>query len=213
MDTLQTIGAIVAFLLLLFQVFERVPRIRRFFVDSVHVVGKVRKMFREWRWWNKYCPRCEIVEHGDLKIEKIDSGYYMELPVDVRYTSRDSRHATRMDITTVLLDVMSTGKGRDDEPYRLSRTSLPLRKHPRSEEDVSQGAYPVTGLIWVLPSSSSVTIGYTFFVEVDALPLVNESATCKIVSVGRAKVEGVGESRPLRISNRFSVRTITTAAS
>jgi len=160
-------------------------------------------MFRERRWWKQYHPSCEISRIGMLRITKPSNRYHMKLKIEVRYISRDNRHGTNMDITSVNLDVYNMGKGRDSKPYRLGRSLFPLQISPLGED--SDGGFDVIHEIWELPSGGSVVIRYTFEGFIDALPLVGTSTLCKIVDIGKAKIEGITESRPLEIDDKFSV--------
>ena len=160
-------------------------------------------MIREWRWWKRYCPSCEIVKTGKLRIVKPSNRYYMELRIEVRYTSRDNRHDTSIDITSVNLDVYNTGKGRERKPYRLCRSLIPLQISPI--EDDSDGGVPYMHDIWSLPSGGNVVVRYTFGGFIDAPPLVGASTFCKIVAIGRAKVGEVLGSRELKIDGKFVV--------
>jgi len=160
-------------------------------------------MFREWRRWKKYCPSCEIIQPSKLWIKKPSNRYYMRLKIEVRYTSRDNRHDTSIDITSVNLDVYNTGKGRDSKPYRLCRSLFTLQISPIEEDN--DGGFPVIPDIWSLPSRGNVIVRYTFESFIDAPPLVGASTSCKIVDIGRAKVGGVLGSRELKIGGKFVV--------
>lgn len=160
-------------------------------------------MLREWRWWERYRPYCEIVKLGALEISKSINTYHMELKIDVKYTSRDSRYNTLMDINDVYLDVYNTGKGRDSKPYRLHRSDFCLKIHPI--EGDTNGWFPVVSLSWSLPCGESVIITYDLWGQIDVPPLVGTSTSCKIVAIGKAKIEGVTESRQLKVDDEFSV--------
>lgn len=205
MDTFQTIGAILALLLLIFQVFDRVPQLRRLFLSSVYLLKGRWRIFKEWRWWRQYRPSYEIVKIGELKISENNRAYSMELPIDIRYTSRDSRHDTKMDTTSVYLDVLNTGKGRDKKPYRLSRNNFSLKIYPKKEDEDTKGGYLVINPIWTLPCRSNVIIRYRFFGQIDALPLLGAFAPCQIRAIGEAEVEGTNK-RQLKSPDKFSVK-------
>ena len=160
-------------------------------------------MFREWRWWKQYHPSCEIIKIGELQISKFNNEYHMELKIEVRYTSRDNRHDTRMDISTILLDVYNTGKGRDSRPYRLVADNWTLKIHPIEEDN--EGGFPVIGHVWTLPCEEIVILRYTFRGLIDALPLVDNSADCEIVAIGKAKVERVPRSKELKVDGKFPI--------
>ena len=161
-------------------------------------------MFREWRWWKQYHPSCEIGEKGKLRITKISNMYYMKLKIEVKYTSRDNRHDTLMDINAVFLDVYNTGTGRDSKPYRLCRSDMPLKIHPIEEDN--NGWFPVVSLVLKLPCRGNVVIRYDFWGHIDALPLLDISTFCKIVAIGKAKVERVPGSRELKVPDKFEVK-------
>lgn len=160
-------------------------------------------MLREWRWWGQYRPSSKIVEVGILEITKHMNEYRMELKIDVKYTSGDNRHDTLMDITDVYLDVYNRGKGRDRKPYRLARSDRTLEVHPIKRD--SDGWLAVVALLWRLPCGESVLIRYDFWGHIDAPPLIGKSTFCKILAIGKAKIEGITESRQLRIDDKFSV--------
>jgi hypothetical protein len=161
-------------------------------------------MFREWRWWKQYHPSCEIGEKGKLRITKISNMYFMKLKIEVKYTSRDNRHDTRMDISTILLDVYNMGKGRDSKPYRLCRSAMPFKIHPIEEDD--DGVFLVMSFSWYLPCRESVVIRYDFLGDIDAPPLVGTSTSCKILAIGKAKIEGIPKSRQLKVDDKFLVQ-------
>lgn len=163
-------------------------------------------MFREWRRWEKYCPSCEIVQTSKLWIKKPSNRYYMRLKIDVRYTSRDNRYDTSIDITSVNLDVYNTGKGRDSKPYRLCRSSVPLKIYPEDDsEDSGEGWFPLIQNVWELPHGGNVVVRYTFEGFIDAPPRVDASTFCKIVAIGKAKVGAVLGTRELKIDGKFVV--------
>jgi len=158
-------------------------------------------MFRERGLWKQYRPSCEIVEVGVLKIAKSINEYRMELKLKVRYTSRDGRHDTGMDISTILLDVYNTGKGRDSKPYGLFPDNWTTKIHPIEEDN--KGGFPVIGNAWKLPCTESVVLRYTFGGNISAPPLVGTSTSCKILAIGKAKIEGITESRQLKVDDKF----------
>jgi len=127
----------------------------------------------------------------------------MELKIDVKYTSRDNRYNTLMDINDVYLDVDNTGKDRDSKPYRLCRSDFCLQIQPIEED--SNGWFSVVSLSWNLPCGESVIIRYDLWGQIDVPPLVGTSTSCKIVAIGKAKIDGVTESRQLKIDDEFSV--------
>lgn len=165
-----------------------------------------RVLFGQWRWWKQYRPSCEIVKTGKLRIAKPSNRYYMELRIEVRYTSRDNRHDTGIDITSVNLDVYNMGKGRDSKPYRLCRSSFTLQISPIEED--SDGGFLVIPDIWSLPSGGNVVVRYTFESFIDAPPLVGASTFCKIVAIGKARIEGVSGSRELKADDKFLVEVV-----
>ncbi len=160
-------------------------------------------MFREWRLWKQYHPSCEVVKTSKLWITKPSDRYYMRLKIEVKYASRDNRYKTSIDITSVDLDVYNNGKGRDSKPYRLCRSLHPLQISPVEED--SDGWFPVINDVWSLPSKGNVVVRYTFENLINAPPLVGTSTLCKIVNIGKAKIEGISESRRLGVDNKFSV--------
>lgn len=165
-----------------------------------------RVLFRQWRWWKRYRPYCEIVKVGVLKITKSINTYHMELKINVKYTSRDNRYNTLMDINDVYLDVYNTGKGRDSKPYRLCRSDFCLKIHPIEKD--SNGWFPVVSLSWNLPCGESVIIRYDLWGQIDVPPLVGTSTSCKIVAIGKAKIEEVPRSKDLRVDGKFSVEVV-----
>ena len=203
-----TIGSVILnLILLIFLLVLHAPqtiRTIRLFLVGLWVWLKVRPMaFNQWRWWKQYRPSCEIVRIGKLIIVKPSDRYYMELRIKVRYTSRDGRHDTGMDISTILLHVYNTGKGRDSKPYRLFTDNWTTKIHPIEED--SDGGFLVIPDIWSLPSGGNVVVRYTFNGFINAPPLVGASTFCKIVAIGKAKVGEVLGSRELKIDGKFVV--------
>ena len=174
-----------------------------------HINGACRRlrecqvMFNEYRWWKQYHPSCEIINKGKLVIKKPSNRYYMGLKIEVRYTSRDNRHDSSVDITSVNLDVYNTGKDRDSKPYRLCHSLNTLQTYPIEEDN--DGGFPVIHSIGSLPSGGNVVVRYTFEGFTDAPPLVGASTFCKIVAMGEATVGGVSGSRKLKASRKFQV--------
>jgi len=160
--------------------------------------------FNQWRWWKQYHPSCEIGKKGKLGITKFNNEYRMELKIEVKYTSRDNRHDTLMDISTILLDVYNTGTGRDSKPYRLCRSNFTVKIHPI--EGANDGWFPVVSLVWKLPCRANVVMLYDFWGHIDTLPLVGTSTFCKIVAIGKAEVRGVSGSKELKVPDKFEVK-------
>lgn len=160
----------------------------------------------QWRWWKQYRPSCEIVKVGVLKITKSTNQYHMELIIESKYTSRDNRYNTLMDINNVYLDVYNTGKGRDNKPYRLHRSDMPLKIYPIDEDN--DGGFLVVALSWNLPCGESVIIRYDLWGQIDVPPLVGTSTSCKMVAIGKAKIERVPISKELRVDGKFLVEVV-----
>lgn len=173
--------------------------------------------FKQRRWWNKYRPSWEIINKGKLRITKFNNEYHMQLKIEVKYTSIDNRFYTLMDINDVYLDVYNLGKDRDSKPYRLCRSDSPLKIHPINthpfkgdgvsmvvQED-DKGGFPVVPLLWKLPCGENVIIRYALRGHIDAKPLVETSAFCKIVAIGKAGIEGLFGNRELKVGDKFSV--------
>jgi len=158
-------------------------------------------MFREWRWWKKYGPSCEIVKVGKLEIDETANGYSMALSIDVKYSSNDSRYPTRMDCSTIHIDVLNKGKDRDKKPYRLHSSDWIWRISPLSGE----GGHPHVPRKWDLPSNKSWVVSYPLIGEEMGLPLVDERTFFEIVAIGEAKIQRVSRSRQLKIGKKFPV--------
>lgn len=196
-------GIISAIVLLILHASEVISIIRSFWGSLYVWVKGAPQVLREWWWWKKYCPSCEIIQTSKLWIKKPSNKYYMRLKIDVRYTSRDSRYDTLMDINDLFLDVYNTGTGRDSKPYRLYRSIGSLKIHPIEEE--GEGWFPVINDIWSLPSGGNVVVRHTFEGFIDATPLVGTSASCKIVTLGEATVKEVVGSGQLKVGGKFLV--------
>lgn len=168
------IGAGLAIILTIMKLFPRMPHfLKRGYLRIKRGVS----IFREWRWWKQYCPTCKIVSVGKVKIIRVDEQFHIELPIEVEYISRDSRYATRMDCTSILLDMYNRGKGRDKEPYRLnSRIKL---------------------LCWDLLPMANERKQYNFIRDEEGTPLLTNSTSCKIIEIGKAHVHGISGSRSL----------------
>ena len=166
--------------------------------------------FNQWLWSGKYRPSCEIVKVGELEITEIHDHYYlkyqMQLVIDVKYTSNDYRFPTSMDCTTILLDVLNTGKDRDKTPYRLHRSAHFWRIEPPDE--IEEGCFPEVPLQWDLPSNEYRIIRYTLRGEEMAEPLLDDSTFCKIIAIGEAQVERIRKIRQLKTGNKFPVKVV-----
>ncbi|MFC1923978.1 hypothetical protein ACFLXA_01225 [Chloroflexota bacterium] len=90
MDIFQTIGAILAVLLLLFQLISRVPRIRRAFGQFIPWLKDLHRNFKEWWYWRANKPKCRVVSNSPLYIKAIDDyNYALEAEVTIEFISRD----------------------------------------------------------------------------------------------------------------------------
>jgi hypothetical protein len=148
-------------------------------------------------WWGKYRPSCGIVKVGYLEITKDANAYHFELPIDVKYVSRDPRYSTRMDCTTILMDVLHTGTDREKVPYRLHSSTLPLRIEPL----ISEGRYRVIQQKWDLPSNESRIIRHTFIGQTEGEPLIENETFCKVLAIGIPLIKNVPIIKPLMIED------------
>lgn len=108
--------------------------------------------------------------------------YHLEMAVDVEYVSRDNRYITRMDCTTILMDVQNRGKGRDKNPYRL---------HART--DLQNWDLPPAG-----KGQDRYVRKYVFYGTEEGVPLLGSSTSCKILSIGKARIRGISRAKSLK---------------
>lgn len=156
-------------------------------------------------WWKQYRPSCVIVKVDYLKITKGPNVYHFELPIDVKYTSRDSRHSTGMDCTTILLNVFHAGKDREQKPYILRSSTMPRRIEPLGEF----GGFKVIQPKWDLPINPPWVVTYTFIGEVEVVPLVDEETSCIITHIGIPRIYNVNINKPLKIEDsKFPISVI-----
>lgn len=157
-------------------------------------------------WWEQYRPYCEIVKVDSLKITKNGDKYHFELSIDVKYTSRDTRFSTRMDCTTILLDVFHTGTDREKTPYRLHSSALPLRMEP----SIEGGGYHVEmQQKWDLPSTELRVIRYTFIGQEEGEPLIENETSCKITAIGIPIIHNVNINKPLKVEDsKFPITVV-----
>lgn len=158
-------------------------------------LGRVKLMRRENRWWKTYRPSCEIARKDILKITRTQSGYHLEIKIDIKYKSNDYRYLTEIDCSTLFLEVMTTGKDRDKDPYRLHNTPNTWRIKPLSED----GGFRAVPNKWGLPKGEERVIRYTFTRDEEGVPLVKKPADCKITAVGIAKIKRVSGKRELKL--------------
>ncbi len=169
------------------------------FTQQVVEALQPKELTESEEWWEQYRPSCEIVKVDILKITKGPNVYHFELPIDVKYTSRDSRYSTGMDCTTILLDVFHTGKDREKTPYRLHSSGLPLRI---DEKSIKEGRYKVElQQKWDLPSNESRIIRYTFEGQTEGEPLVENETSCIISHIGIPLIHNVNINKPLKIAD------------
>ncbi len=197
----STAGGVTAIILAIFNIAKLFRAIHSSQKKVRLWLGRVKPMFREYRWWKKHRPSLEIVKVGKLEITEIHGKYHMQLEIDVRYSSNDSRYPTRMDCSTIHIDVLNKGKDRDKKPYRLHSSDWIWRISPLSEE----GGYPHVPRKWDLPSNKSCVVRYPFMGEEMGLPLVDERTFFEIVAIGEAKIQRVSKSRQLKIGKKFPV--------
>jgi len=200
---LSILGAIAFVFALILNYTEVRKKIKELMNQLRKGFGDRRQMFRERRWWKQYHPSCEIASVGKLEINRINGKYDMRLEIDVKYTSNDNLHPTRIDIATVLLNVASIGKDRDKVCYRLYCSNFVWRVAPATNE----GGYRHVPNVWDLPSKESWVIRYTFIGEEAVSPLLDDSASCKMVAIGKAKIERV-PSRQLKAGHKFAVEVV-----
>lgn len=189
MEDFKLAGAILGMLALFLTIVFQFPKLlgtiyslaNRFYLR----LKRIPVVFREWRWWRKYCPSWTITNVGQVTITRDDGGVRIELPIGVEYLSRDDRYSTRVDCRTTLLYMSNTGKGRDKGPYGLA-SNINLE-------------------VWDLLPGESKRKEYNFRCFEEGIPLVGESTYCTIVNIGRAQVKKLGEPRKLKRSNMFPV--------
>lgn len=197
------LGIVSSFVLLILHFKELVDTIRSFLKWFYGWLKWRWVLFRQWRWWRKYRPSFNLANVGRLKITEVNGTYHMELKIEVKYTSNDSRYPTRMDCSTLLLDVLNTGKGRDKAPYRLHNTQFAWRTSPPDESE--EGGFPAVNPFWNLPCNAEWIIRYTFIGQMEVLPLVGETTFCKIVTIGKASIERVPSGKDLGVGDKFLV--------
>lgn len=183
MDVFQTIGAILAFSLLVFQLFDRIPAARRFVTNSIQRIKGVGQMFRDLRLWITYHPTYEVI--ADYAVVTQDY-CHIKLPIKIKYTSRDDRFDTEIICERVLIDMYHCGK-RDKTPYRLY---VPGKYQDR---------------ISLPPGKSMVLVESVALKDLKIPAELNSIIECKVIAVGSAKIYGMSSDRNLK-PKKFNVR-------
>jgi len=106
-----------------------------------------------------------------------DNGSYIELPIKVRYTSRDNTYNTMIVCERVLIDMYHQGK-RDKSPYRLYAPSDICEQH-------------------LLPNKT-IERNFTATRKLEAPAEVGSSTQCKVFDIGSAWIHGVSKPRKLK---------------
>jgi hypothetical protein len=174
---------------------------RSFGIWSYKQIRCFKILIRDWRFWKQYRPSCLVEKVGDLEIKKVTNNFYADyrclLEMDVRYTSNDSRYTTSIDLSAIKIKVFNNGRGRDKAPYWMHRIEQSIIEQP---QDIGRN------LSIGLPSGKSILVRYKLSGEVLGHPLLNESALCRVITIGEAVVHGVSHFKKLKTTNpKFSV--------
>ncbi|MBE9482506.1 MAG: hypothetical protein IMY88_02365 [Chloroflexi bacterium] len=178
MDKFQTAGAIIAFVILVYMIIDRIRPTHHFFTSMFLPWARRRRvMFKDWGLWRRYHPDYEI-HAGNITV--LQKGHRIELPIKITYISRDSEADTLLRIDHVLIDMFHKGKRRK-APYRLY-----------SHSDRYDEVIPPNGIVerdflphLEMPSSSPPV-------------KLNQVAKCRVIDVGIAKVEGMHDPKRLK---------------
>jgi len=84
MDKFQTVGAVLAIVLLFFQLFDRIPAIHRFTLNSIRLPKRVWKMFSQWWYWKQHSPLYSITKFSSFRISKSDGSAEIEVTMSCR---------------------------------------------------------------------------------------------------------------------------------
>ncbi len=185
MDGFQTAGAILAILLLVFQLVDRIPAARRFATNLKRRIKEVGQVFKDWRLWRTYHPTYEVIaDHAVVTRDYRRQDYrHIELPIKIKYTSRDDRFDSKIKCECILIDMYHCGK-RDKTPYRLYASS--------EYHDV------------ILPPNDSVVREFVARRNLEAPAELNSTTECRVISVGSVRIHGVSKARELK-SKKFNV--------
>ena len=90
LDTFQTVGAIIAVILVIFQILDRFRGIIRFFSNLRWSLKRRWIMLREWLYWQKHSPLCHLVSVEPLTITKVEEyDYSIETMLSIELENRD----------------------------------------------------------------------------------------------------------------------------
>ena len=185
MDRFQTVGAILAFLLLFWQIAEKIPSIVRSGISFQKSIKGVCSMVRDWLRWNMYHPVITITNVGKLIVTQNKGKYDMEAMIALKFHSQDDRYDTAIDYS-MFLDIYHMGHGRESTPIRLCNvTNRELWRLGRKEEKELWVRFSQTGL--------------------EAEPLLRPTTLARVL-VNSVQVKGLRE-RSIR-TTKFTVSVI-----
>ena len=125
MNTFQTAGAVLATILLIFQLFDRIPPLRRFCLGFASTPKRWWKLVNEWRYWRSHHPICAVLPIGSLKISKADSpyDYVLDIELEIECQGRDEYPTS---VNKIWMEIESE---KHNEPFRLfnlDHSELPI---------------------------------------------------------------------------------------
>lgn len=178
-ETLQTIGAVLGILaaagVILLQ-FQRVVAVLRSLAHCVcSIPQKVRQMLKRWkerRWAKELLPLWVVSGVGVLQVTQRATGFRLELPIEVDYTSRDNRYHTTVHRKDAVMYVFNEGRGRDSYPYKLHNTTLDTIELPPDE-------------------GKPVPVRYCFVGTEEGRPLLGTRTRCKLSSAGVVNLHNI----------------------
>jgi hypothetical protein len=194
MDKFQTTGAVVAIIILFFQLFEWIPTVHRFILNSIRLPKRGWKMFRKWwagreerRQWKQFSPEPYLVEKGKLRVEKVSScNYQMILSIVMSFKNRDERHRMSIECTCV----------------KVGFDSLKLSDRPRERYQLEAGI----GLVNLTPGEKRERVEFELAEGgLEAEPILGDKVYCRWVNIGTAHLWGNINPKPLKLLEPFWV--------
>ena len=157
------LGTISAIVLLILHVPEVITTIRSFLKWFRVWLQERPTMIKKWYWWKKYRPSWEIASYGDVSIKLIGAKYEMDIPLALKFTSRNNRYHTAID-PDIFVDMYHSGKGWEKRPYRLLAKQIDRGR-----------TFPT------IAPQKSILLKYACEIGLTEKPLIADTVTCKII--------------------------------
>lgn len=119
MDIFQIMGAFLASVLILFQIFDRLSTLRRSLSKLLPHSKCWWRMCKHWKYWKLHHPILSVINKEPLRIKKDENKYCMRTNVTIDVHNRDKIYPIHWR-GRALLDIYHRKQGVDDSGYYRS---------------------------------------------------------------------------------------------